>query len=37
MENRHTKIKSIVIIVLAWLIALSLLYVVWLKVRLLFK
>jgi len=33
MEDRGTKIKSVLIILLAWLIALSLLYLVMIKLK----
>ena len=36
MENRHTKIKSVLIIILTWLMAIALLYTVWTKIRILF-
>jgi hypothetical protein len=37
MENRGTKIKSVLIILLAWLIALALLYVVMIKLKFFFR
>jgi hypothetical protein len=36
MDNRHTKMKSLLIIILTWLMAIALLYVVWAKIRILF-
>lgn len=35
MEERKTKIKSFLIIVLAWLIAIALVYIVFLKIKIL--
>lgn len=37
MEDRQTKIKSIVIIVMAWLIALAFLTLFFFKIKLLFR
>jgi hypothetical protein len=36
MEDERTKIKSIFIIVIAWLMAIALLYLVIIKIKLLF-
>lgn len=35
MEERKTKVKSFLIIVLAWLIAIALVYIVFLKIKIL--
>jgi hypothetical protein len=37
MEDRGTKIKSILIILLAWLIAFAILYLVLIKIKFLFR
>jgi len=37
MENRGTKIKSVLIILLAWFLALALLYVVLVKIKFFFR
>jgi hypothetical protein len=37
MENKKTDIRSIIIIVVAWLMALAILYIVIIKMKILFK
>lgn len=37
MEDQRTKIKSILLVILAWLVAIAFLYIVLVKIRLFLK